>query len=163
MLIRKLFLPALLAAGATPALAQQATQPQAPTAMTKAEMTKNIDARFAAIDTNKDGVLVKDEIAAVQSKVLEQAQAARQQRMEAEFKKLDTDNNGALSLAEFKLAAPPVRAGETPDQVLAEIDVDKDGRVTQAEYRTMPLANFDKLDTNKDGTVTAQELAAGRQ
>lgn len=163
MLIRKLFIPALLAVAPTPALAQGAAQQQAPATMTKAEMTKNVDARFAAIDTNKDGVLVKDEIAAVQSKVLEQAQAARQQRMEAEFKKLDTDNNGALSLAEFRLAAPPVRAGETPDQVLAEIDANKDGRVTAIEYRTTPLANFDKLDANKDGTLTAQEVAAARQ
>lgn len=131
--------------------------------MTRAEMTKNVDARFAAIDTNKDGVLTRDEIAAVQSKVLEQAQAARQQRMESEFKKLDTDNNGSLSMAEFRLVAPPVRASETPDAVIAGIDANKDGRVTPDEYRTGPLATFDKADANNDGTITADEVAATRR
>ncbi len=163
MLIRKLFLPAIIAAAATPAVAQDAAQPQAPTAMTRADMTKNVDARFAAIDTNKDGVLTRDEIAAVQTKVLEQAQAARQQRMEAEFKKLDTDNNGSLSLAEFRLAAPPVRASETPDAVLAGIDSNKDGRITADEYRAGPLATFDKADANNDGTITPEEVAAARR
>lgn len=163
MLTRNILVLAIAAAAAAPAAAQDTAAAQAPTQMTRAEMAKNIDARFAAIDTNKDGVLSRDEIAAVQSKVLEQAQAARQQRMETEFKKLDTDNNGSLSLAEFRLAAPPVRAGDTPEQVIAEIDANKDGRVTPDEYRTGPLANFDRLDTNNDGTLTQQEAAAGRQ
>ena len=162
MLTRNILVLAIAAAAAAPAAAQTAPQQQGPTSMTRAEMTRNIDSRFAAIDANKDGALVRDEIAAAQSKVLEQAQAARQQRMEAEFKKLDTDNNGSLSLAEFRLAAPPVRASDTPDQVLAGIDANKDGRVTADEYRSGPLADFDRLDANKDGTITAEEVAAGR-
>ena len=55
-----------------------------------------------------------------------------------------------------------MRASQTPDQMLAQLDANKDGRVTSTEYRTAPLASFDKTDTNKDGTITAAELQAVR-
>ena len=157
----------ILIAAATLAAAGQA-QPaadptdQTPQAMTKAEFLKGMDTRFASIDTNKDGFLTKEEIAVVQANALKRATAAREQRMEAEFKKLDTNNNGALDLAEFKAAAPAVRPAGTPDAMVAQLDSNKDGKVSSTEYRTPPLANFDRLDTNKDGTITPQELQAAR-
>lgn len=155
---------AVVAVISTPATAQTAAKPaEAPPSMTKAELVGAISARFTAIDTNKDGFLGKDEIAAVQAKVVSQAQAARQERMAAEFKKLDANNDGSLSLDEFKAAAPPVRASETPDQMLAELDGNKDGKVSAEEYRSKPIANFERLDANKDGTVTAAEVAAARK
>lgn len=157
----RLPLVAALAAIAVPAAAQaQAQSAQAPQAMSKAELTAAVSARFAAIDENKDGFLSKDEIASVQAKVITQAQAARQERMEADFKKIDTNNNGSVSLDEFKAAAPPVRASDTPDALLAQLDGNKDGKVSAEEYRVRPLANFDKVDANNDGKITQQEVAA---
>ena len=47
--------------------------------------------------------------------------------------------------------------------MLAQLDGNKDGKVSTAEYRAIPLANFDKMDANKDGTVTQQEVAAARR
>ncbi len=147
------------------ALAQgQAAQSAQPTqAISKADFTKNVDTRFAAIDSNRDGALSKQEIAAMQSKALADAAAAEQKQVEADFKKLDTNNDGSLSLAEFKAAAPAIRVRQTADQMLAELDSNKDGKVTAAEYRAGPLANFDKADANHDGTLTAQELASARR
>ncbi|QNM81812.1 EF-hand domain-containing protein [Sphingomonas sabuli] len=162
MLTRNLSLIALLAAAAVPAVAQ-APAGEAPKSMTKAQMTASIDGRFGMIDTNKDGFLSKEEIGAVQQKVLQQASTARSAQIEAEFKKLDGDSNGSVTLAEFKNAVGQVKASETPDQVVAAIDTNKDGKIAAAEYRTGPLAQFDKLDVNKDGTLTQQEAAAGER
>jgi Ca2+-binding EF-hand superfamily protein len=154
----------LAAALAVASVAQAQTQPanQAPKQMSKADFTKNVDARFGAVDTNKDGSLTKAEITAAQAKALQQAQAMEQQRIEAEFAKLDTNHDKSLSLAEFKAAAPTVKASETPDQMITQYDSNKDGKISAAEYRAPPLANFDKADANHDGILTAQELAAAR-
>jgi len=153
-------LVAALAAIAAPAAAQAPAGQAAPQTMSKAELSTAISQRFAAIDANKDGFVTREEIASIQTKALNQAQAARQEKMESEFKKLDTNNNGSLSLDEFKAAAPPVRASETPDAMLAGLDSNKDGKVSAEEYRAKPLANFDKVDSNKDGTITQAEVAA---
>jgi Ca2+-binding EF-hand superfamily protein len=153
-----------LPASVQAAPAQKATgQAAAPQTISKADFLKDVDTRFNAIDANHDGVISKEEIAAAQAKALQQAQAAEDQRIEAEFKKLDTNKDGQLSLAEFKAAAPALRVGESAEQMLASLDANKDGKVTKQEYEARPLANFEKVDTNHDGVLTAQEVAAARR
>jgi Ca2+-binding EF-hand superfamily protein len=153
------------AAAASATVSAQAPQPaaNAQKSMSKADFTKNIDNRFQALDANHDGFLSKSELAAAQAKALQEARAIEEQRLEAEFKKLDTNKDNQLSLAEFKAAAPGVKTSATPDQMLAELDSNKDGKVSEQEYRARPLANFDKLDLNKDGIVTAEEMKAARK
>lgn len=162
MTTRLLIAAAVVGAASTAVLAQPAQQPAnaPPRQITKAEYGQDIDRHFAAVDTNKDGSLSKDEVAAAQVKALQQAQAMETQRIEAEFKKLDTNNDNQLSLAEFKAAAPAVRPAETPEQVIAGLDTNKDGKISAAEYRAPKVANFDKADSNHDGILTAQEVAA---
>ena len=158
--------PALALAPARPAPAAAAPTPTpapAPQAMNKADFLKQVDARFAGIDTNGEQSLSKDEIAAMQARALAQAQAAEQRQIEADFKKLDTNNDNSLSLAEFKAAAPALQARQTADQMLAELDTNKDKKVSADEYRSGPLANFDSADANHDGVLTAQEYAASRR
>jgi hypothetical protein len=45
-------------------------------------------------------------------------------------------------------------------QALAQLDKNKDGKVSLDEYRAPKLASFDKLDTNHDGTINAAEKQA---
>ncbi len=164
MLIRASLLAAALGFTTT-ATAQAPAKPaaSAPKTIAKADLTKGLDTRFASIDANKDGFLARDEIASVQARALEQARSAQQQRLEAEFKKLDTDKNGSLSLAEFKAAATPLNPSESPEQMIAAADSNKDGKLSANEYRSKPLANFDRLDGNHDGVLTPQEVAAARK
>ncbi len=136
---------------------------KAPKQVTKAEFQQNVDSRFAAVDTNKDGLLTREEIAAAQAKALEQARAVESRRLEAKFKKLDTNKDNQLSLAEFKASEPAIRTSETADQMLAQLDTNKDGKINAAEYRAKPMANFAKADANHDGILTAQEIAATRR
>ena len=149
---------ALALAGTAHAQNQPAAAAQAPQQITKADLNKDLDARFGAIDANKDGNVTKDEISAAQAKAVQAITAAQGQRAEAEFKKLDTNKDNQLSMAEFKAAAPTLRSSATPDQMLAQLDSNKDGKVSSQEFRAPRVAAFDKADANRDGTVTAQEV-----
>lgn len=152
-------------AAAATAQSQQKKEAVAPSAkqISKADFVKRYDARFAAIDSNKDGYVSKDELATAQAKLVQQAQVARLQRMTTEFQKLDTNKNGSISLDEFKAGAPDVRPRQTTDQMLAALDQNKDGKISADEFRSAPLARFGKLDANGDGTLSPSEANRARR
>lgn len=129
---------------------------------TRAELVSRLDARFAALDINKDGKITAEERAA--------QKAARTQAL---FDRLDTDKNGQISRAEFD-AAHAKRGGEMRGEhrgkrmmrhhggFEAMADANKDGVVTRDEFQSRALARFDSIDTNKDGTISDEERAAAR-
>lgn len=45
--------------------------------------------------------------------------------------------------------------------MLSRMDGNRDNQVSLVEHRTATQANFDRLDTDKDGNVTAAEMQAG--
>jgi Ca2+-binding EF-hand superfamily protein len=132
-----------------------------PQQMTRSALSSQLDASFATLDTNKDKNLNKSEVEAAQARNVAQAQATIAKRIEAEFAKLDGNKDGQLSLSEFKGAAPTPKAPPV-DELMKQLDRNSDGKVSQDEYRALPLGNFDRLDTNKDGTISAQEQAAAK-
>lgn len=182
---------AVLAGGA--ALAQTAsTTPAQPTKHprvmkneTRADVQAGVAKMFAKLDTNHDGFVDKDEIAAVQAK--------RQQRMEQRaqrfdpskiFARLDLNHDGKITSAEAETArnqriqakggqpAKAHAAGFTG--LFARADTNKDGVITQAEFDAMgqqiharmehaamsrgPAGRMlDAADTNKDGKVSLAE------
>lgn len=141
-------------------------------AVTKAELTAALEARFARLDANKDGKLDHAD-----------RDILRQQRLDERFAALDTDKNGQISKAEFaaghqgrdgmhdrmgKPGGPDGHGwghrgwghgmrGGTGDEMK------KDGTITKAEFMARPLTMFDKVDANHDGKVTADEMKAARQ
>lgn len=89
-----------------------------------------------------------------------QAVAQAQARNRALFVQLDTDRNGQISQAEFAaLSPPPPTAGA--QQMLTRMDSNRDSQISQVEYRASTLFNFDRLDANKDGYVSPDEMKAG--
>lgn len=160
--------PALAALGllaAVPAAAQTgaATTASAPRTMTRSAMLADVQKKFTGIDTNHDKVVTKTEIQAAETRAMAELGKMRDEQMAENFKKLDTDNNGQISLTEFKAIAPDLKASETPDQILTQYDTNKDGKITLDEYRSPQSAMFDKLDSNRDGTLTQQEVASARK
>ncbi len=123
----------------------------------------DMDAEFRKMDSNKDGQVVRAEVEAFQRGAAVANAAARTR---GAFNALDADKNGQLSLAEFaKLAsaAPPKVNGQP---FIAQMDSGKDGKISLVEHRAAKLVNFDRIDTDKDGTVTPAEMKAagiGRQ
>lgn len=116
-----------------------------------------MDGEFRRMDLDKNGQANRAEIEQYQKA---QAAAQAKARNKALFAQLDKDKNGQLSQAEFAgIATPAPIANAQP--MLARMDGNRDSQISLVEYRTATLANFDRVDMDRDGVVTAAELKAG--
>ena len=140
-------------AGGMPAHAQ-ATAAAVP--VPRAAFIQTMDGEFGKMDADKDKMLTRVEVEQFQRAA---ALAEAQARARTMFNQLDADRNGQLSLAEFgKMAITPPQPN--PALVLGPSDLNRDGKVTLIEYRTAKLANFDRMDADKDGVVSVVEMKA---
>jgi hypothetical protein len=149
----------ILALGAT-ALSSAVSAQTAPKPITRADYINVLNQRFAAVDTNHDGFVSRDELAVQQQKDLAQAKANLEAQLRDAFKRLDTNKDGSLSLAEFLASAPGIKATETPDQMVQGLDTNHDGKIGPDEFRAPQLAKFNRVDANHDGVVTPEEQKA---
>ena len=97
------------------------------------EFDASAEQRFQRMDANHDGVVDAGELAALKARM----EARRAQRPD-----------------------PPQGAGKGPGgrpDMLAEMDADKDGQITEAEALALSRARFAKLDKNHDGTLDDAE------
>ncbi len=125
-------------------------------AISRSVFLANMDTEFRKMDADKNGTITKSEIEGFERAVsVVKAQAQNRQL----FARLDADRNGQLSAAEFARLASPSPVNAAP--LLAHADLNRDQSITLVEYRTSTLANFDRMDTDKDGVVTPAEMKAG--
>lgn len=137
--------------------APHAALAQATASIPRAQFIADMDTQFRKMDADKNGQLTRTEIEQFQKLT---AIAEAQARNRALFAQLDADKNGQLSPAEFaKVTAPSPTANAQP--MIARMDSNRDSQVNLIEHRTATLANFDRLDTDKDGIVTPAEMKAG--
>lgn len=163
---------AVLTAGS--ALAQQAprgARADGDGRVSRAEFVDGRLARLTAIDANRDGSISAEER---QSGI----DTRRNQRVSARFEALDKDGNGSVSREEFTAAREMRgdraehagrggrhgmgrgghrRGGEWGQGAQAR------GPLAIAEVRTRLTTQFDRVDTNHDGFITAEERTAARQ
>lgn len=146
---------ALLTALSAAAVAQNGPS-SASSPVPRAEFLKTMDSEFNKMDADKDKVLTTMEIEQFQ-RAISVVQA--QTRNRALFAELDADRSGQVSAAEFmKLEVPMPSVSAVP--ILSQTDLNKDRSVTLVEYRTAKLANFDRMDSDKDGVVSISEMKA---
>lgn len=150
--------PVAATAQVTPDSQQKAAGSQP---LTRAALANQLDANFKAMDSDGDKSIGAAELEASQKAQAEKMNAAIMRRLDAQFTKLDSNKDGQLSPAEFRAAAPTPKV-RPAGAMLAEFDRNKDGKVTIEEHRAAPLANFDRLDTDKDGTLSDAEQRAAR-
>ena len=143
---------------AVPAHAQKKA-PAAPSgeSLARATFTAQMDAQFRKMDSDSNGQLTVAEIEQFErQKALSEAHA----RNQSQFDRLDTNKNGQISATEFaKLVTEPAAASAQP--MLNREDSNRDSQISLVEHRAATLANFDRLDTDKDGNVTPAEMKAG--
>jgi Ca2+-binding EF-hand superfamily protein len=96
---------------------------------------------LARFDRDGNGAVTRDEM---RTTTLEQ------------FDKMDTNRDGRLTTDEIQ-AAQKERAAKH----FAKKDANNDGKLERSEVPRMPDEVFARLDTNKDGALTPDELAAG--
>lgn len=148
-------LPAALAAQ-TAAPAQPAPKPIA-----KADVSAKLEADYADLDADKDGKVSTAEIKQRLKKGAEADLALLTKERDSAFTRLDANGDGSISRAEFEAKATLPKIGEPdPAPVLARFDGNKDGQITKDEFRAPTLSNFDRMDANKDGTLSLTEQAA---
>ena len=178
----------LLALAAMPALGQPGERgldrPQ-----TRAAVEARVQARFARADADRDGFITQDEIRARAEAGRAQRQERRGERREQMFERLDTIHDGSISRAEFN-DRPALRGGERGERRairgerrgqrfanrggrgmrggfggrgFAAMDLDHDGRVALAEANRVALERFDRVDSNRDGTISLEERQAARE
>jgi len=176
--MQKFFLAALAATTAMVGVAATAQAPErgpsqrAPerAELTRAQAQERAVRVFDRIDANKDGQL---------------DQADRAARQRARFDRLDTDSDGAISFEEFSAvrearteartqaraeqrnrpgAERRVARAPRPGRLAMALRTgDGDRVISRDEFTSRALARFDRLDADKDGTVTAEERQAARR
>ena len=99
--------------------------------ISKEEMRTATDKMFAEADTNKDGFISKEEMEAHHKAMREKMHEKMRDKMQERWKAADKDGDGALSKAEVDAARMPHLSRD-----------------------------FDKLDKNKDGKLTPDEIRA---
>ena len=122
----------------------------------RATFITTMDGEYRKLDANKDGQVTRAEVVAYQRSALA-GQILQRQR--TAFAALDSDRNGQISPAEFT-KLPVNSPAPNPDPIMA-FDLNRDGRLTLIEHRTATLANFDRIDADKDGIASAAEMRAG--
>src|SRR3954463_800372 len=83
-------------------------------------------------------------------------------RVAKHFDEIDTDKDGKVSLKELQGSMKKVRKEmhERAVQRFKSADKDNDGTLTKDEAKAMPRVakNFDAIDADKDGTVSEREI-----
>lgn len=127
-----LFSALLLSGIAAPTFAQQQLQPTP-------EQQRALQARWKAADTNQDGYIDRGEAQAMNP-------------IAKHFDELDTDKDGKLSMDEMRNSA---------QSRLHAADTNQDGAIDRAEAEaSLPRVakGFDRLDADKDGKLTVEEV-----
>ena len=68
-----------------------------------------------------------------------------------------------IILAAFTAAAVQDIPPPPPPAAMLRADSDGDGVITRAEHLAQAAARFDRLDVNRDGKLTADEMARAGQ
>ncbi len=149
---------------------------------TRQQVIDRVDQRFAALDANRDGRVTPEEMR-------QHGEQRRAERSERAFGRLDANNDGNISRAEWDQARAQ-RAQRMSDRRAQAGQGERAGRpqgmrgmrglrgmraahgarmfgeqgyITQEQMRERALARFDRLDLNRDGTVTAAERQQARE
>ncbi len=120
----------------------------------RADFIALMDADFKKRDLDQNGKATRAEMEEFAKRAA--ATAAQEQNREL-FQRLDADKNGLITPAEFAALIPAPKFIDVSAEMI-RFDSNRDQIITLVEYRTTTLANFDRLDLDKDGILTAAEL-----
>lgn len=74
-----------------------------------------------------------------------------------------TRTTHALAIGSLLFASTVAIAGHDPMDKMKMMDSDGNGMVSKAEHDAYGTRHFDMMDTNKDGSLSADEFKAGME
>jgi hypothetical protein len=106
--------------------------------------------RLKAADTNNDGLISREEAKALP-------------RIAEHFDAIDANRDGFVTMDELR-AYHQAHKGEQRGEMWKKLDANGDGRLSRDEVAGHPrlAQEFDTIDANKDGFLSAEELHAAR-
>lgn len=131
-----------------------AKKPQAPD-LSRTEFIKLMDIDFQRRDADGNGKATRAEIEEFTKRA---STVKAQEQNRALFQNLDTDRNGLLNPNEFAALVPAPKFIDVSPE-MARFDINRDQIISLVEYRTATLANFDRMDIDKDGNLSSAELS----
>lgn len=165
------------------ALAQPGAPMRPDADVTRQQVIQRVDAQFDRLDQDRDGRATREEAMAMR----EQRRSEMADRM---FARLDLDGNGSITREEMRDArerraeqgmgpgrGPGMGPGRGPGMGMRRgpggpggpaprmrmRGFGEQGFITREQMRERALARFDRLDGNRDGTVTGEERRAARE
>ncbi|MEO7503816.1 MAG: EF-hand domain-containing protein [Sphingomicrobium sp.] len=112
-------------------------------------MKRDPNVAFDRLDTNKDGMLSRDEFA-----------KGRELRIE---QRVVMNGGEKMAMGQGMRMHGMGMGGMMGGGMLKMADINKDGRVSLQEATTTALQHFDRADTNHDGKLTPDEMRAAHQ
>jgi Ca2+-binding EF-hand superfamily protein len=120
----------------------------------RSDFIKLMDADFRKRDQDGNGKATRAEVEDFAKRT---ALALAQEQNRALFLRLDIDRNGLLTAAEFAGLVPSPQFPDVSEE-MTRFDSNRDQIITLVEYRSATLANFDRMDADKDGVLVPSEL-----
>ena len=148
--------------------------------ITRQQVIERVDRHFQQMDANNDGRFTREEAGA-------QRERMRGEHMQRAFARLDANNDGSISREEFSQhragraerragrGGEGMRGGHAGGRMMRHHRAGPEGHmmggrlfgeqgfVTREQMRERALARFDRLDADRNGTVTAEERRAARE
>jgi Ca2+-binding EF-hand superfamily protein len=121
----------------------------------RADFIALMDADFKKRDLDQNGKATRAEVEEFTKRA---AAAVAQDQNRELFQRLDIDKNGVITPAEFAGLIPAPKFIDVSAE-MTRFDSNRDQIITLVEYRTATLANFDRLDADKDGILSAAETS----
>lgn len=100
---------------------------------------------LADADRNRDGSITRAEFIAARAR---------------SFDTVDTNRDGSLSVTEVAAVVPGSLERMAVRLNFGQFDQNRDGRLARAEMNAGPTFAFDRVDADRDGVISAGELAA---
>jgi hypothetical protein len=120
----------------------------------RADFIALMDADFKKRDLDGNGKATRAEVEEFTKRA---AAAVAQEQNRELFQRLDIDRNGVITPAEFAALIPAPKFVDVSAEMI-RFDRNRDQIITLVEYRTATLENFDRLDADKNGILSAVEL-----
>ena len=120
----------------------------------RADFIALMDADFKKRDLDGNGKATRAEVEAFTKRA---AAAVAQEQNRELFQRLDIDKNGVITPTEFAALIPAPKFVDVSAEMI-RFDRNRDQIITLVEYRTATLENFDRLDADKNGILSAVEL-----